>query len=91
VGRESIVDRAIVDKQVLIAAGSIVGHGEAGRPNRACPDHLTSGLTLIGKGAQLPEGVRIGRNSRIGAFVTESDFGGNVPEGGVVDGPESMH
>ncbi len=46
---------------------------------------------MVGKGAQLPEGVRIGRNARIGAFVSEADFGGNVPAGGVVDGPESMH
>jgi len=50
-----------------------------------------SGLTLVGKGAQIPEGITIGRNARIGAFVTEVDFTGDVPSGGVVDGPESMH
>ncbi len=91
VGRNAVLDRAIVDKQVRVPEGTTVGCGEPAVPNRACPDHLANGLTVIGKGAQLPDGIRIGRNARIGAFVTEADFDGNVPAGGVVDGPESMH
>lgn len=91
VGRNAVLDRAIVDKQVRVGDGAIVGHGDSAAPNRACPDHLANGLTLIGKGAQLPAGIRIGRNARIGAFVTEADFGDHVPTGGVVDGPESKH
>jgi glucose-1-phosphate adenylyltransferase len=91
VGRNAVLDRAIVDKQVRIGDGAIIGHGDAAAPNRACPDHLAHGLTVVGKGAQLPAGIRIGRNARIGAFVTEADFGDHVPAGGVVDGPESMH
>ena len=91
VGRDAIVDRAIVDKHVRIGAGAMVGHGEANVPNRACPDHLASGITLVGKGATLPTGVSIGRNARIGAFVGEDAFANDVPAGGVIDGPESMH
>jgi len=91
VGREARIDRAIVDKEVHVGAGAMVGTGEEAEPNRACPEHLSSGLTVVGKGAQLPEGVQIGRNARIGAFVTEADFGGHIPSGGVVDGPESVH
>ena len=60
-------------------------------PNRACPEHLSSGLTVIGKGARLPEGITIGRNARIGAAVGPGDFRGDVPAGGVVNGPESVH
>jgi glucose-1-phosphate adenylyltransferase len=90
-GRESRVDRAIVDKQVRIGDGAVVGEGPTGVPNAACPEHLSSGLTVIGKGAQIPDGIHVGRNARIGAFVLESDFTADVPSGGVVDGPESMH
>jgi glucose-1-phosphate adenylyltransferase len=91
IGRGAALDRAIVDKQVHVAEGAKVGWGEANVPNRACPQHLSSGIALIGKGAQLPTGVRIGRNARIGARVTELDFDGDVPSGGVVNGPDAMH
>ncbi|HEY2954900.1 MAG TPA: sugar phosphate nucleotidyltransferase [Candidatus Eisenbacteria bacterium] len=91
VGKDATLTRAIVDKLVHVAEGASVGGSEERTPNRACPEHLSSGLTVIGKGALLPAGVRIGPNARIGAYVTESEFSGNVPAGGVVDGPESMH
>ncbi len=91
VGRDAVVDRAIVDKQVEIGAGAMLGYGDARVPNRACPEHLSSGLTVVGKGASLPVGLKVGRNARIGAFVGESAFTGDVPAGGVIDGPESMH
>ena len=85
------VDRVIVDKETRIGAGAQLGFGENGVPNKACPEHLSSGLTLVGKGADLPEGIRVGRNARIGAAVTPRDFTGDVPAGGVVDGPDSRH
>jgi glucose-1-phosphate adenylyltransferase len=91
VGRHAVIDHAIVDKEVVIRDGAAVGSGEATVPNRACPEHLAGGLTVVGKGAHIPEGITIGRNARVGAFVAEADFSGDVPAGGVVDGPESMH
>ena len=91
VGRDAIVDRAIVDKEVRIGDGVRLGHGEARIPNAACPEHLSSGLTVVGKGAELPDGLTVGRNARIGAAVRAAAFRGDVPAGGVVDGPESVH
>ena len=91
VGRDAVVDRAIIDKEVHIGESAMIGFGDGRTPNRACPDHLSSGLLVVGKGARLPASVRVGRNARIGAFVSESAFDGDVPAGGVVDGPESMH
>jgi glucose-1-phosphate adenylyltransferase len=85
------VDRAILDKHVTVSEGAKVGLGDAATPNRACPEHLSSGLVVVGKDAVLPEGITIGRNARIGADVTAEDFTGDVPAGGVVDGPLSMH
>jgi glucose-1-phosphate adenylyltransferase len=69
----------------------VLGHGAADTPNRACPDHLASGLLVVGKGARLPKDLRVGRNARVGAYVTERDFDADVPAGGVVNGPQSMH
>ena len=37
------------------------------------------------------ESVQSGRNARIGAFVGEAAFTNDVPAGGVIEGPESMH
>jgi len=91
VGRGAVLDHAILDKDVRVGDGALLGHGDSGTPNRACPGHLSSGLLVVGKGARIPKDIRVGRNARIGAFVPERDFGGDVPAGGVVDGPQSMH
>ena len=91
IGRGAVVDHGVLDKEVRVGDGAVVGEGDADTPNRACPDHLSSGLLVVGKGARLPKDIRVGRNARIGAYVTERDFEGDVPPGGVVDGPQSMH
>lgn len=91
VGKDAVIDRAIVDKEAWVGDGARVGHGDDGTANRACPEHLSSGLVLVGKGAQLPAGITVGRNARIGAYVKEGDFTRDLEPGGVVDGPESMH
>jgi glucose-1-phosphate adenylyltransferase len=91
IGANALVDRSILDKQVRVGRAAVVGHGEDLAPNRACPEHLSSGLVVVGEHARLPEGITIGRNARIGASVEEADFSAPVPAGGVVDGPESMH
>ena len=91
VGRHAILDRAIVDKEVAIGEGARVGTGENGVPNQACPEHLSSGLIVIGKGACLPEGLSVGRNARIGAHVRARDFTADVEAGGVIHGPEKEH
>jgi glucose-1-phosphate adenylyltransferase len=91
IGKGASLERAIVDKQVNVGERAQVGWGEERTPNRACPEHLSSGIALIGKGALLPSGLRVGRNARIGAHVGEADFDGDVPAGGVVEGPDAMH
>ena len=91
VARGAVLDRAILDKDVHVGEGAAVGTGAGSVPNRACPEHLSSGLVVIGKGARLPAGLVVGRNARVGAFVPAEAFSDAVPAGGVVDGPESMH
>ena len=91
VGQGAVLDHAVVDKSVVVGDGARVGQGAANVSNRACPEHLSSGLVVVGKGAQLPAGVVVGRNARIGSHVRREDFAGDVPAGGVVHGPEPEH
>lgn len=71
-----VVNRCIIDKNIHIGQGAVIGWGEDMTPNEEEPDNLYSGITLIGKGAQIPPEIRIGRNCKIGCWST-----GNTIEG----------
>jgi glucose-1-phosphate adenylyltransferase len=75
VGAGATVDRAILDKDCVVGPGSRVGDGDDLRPNRDEPERLFAGITLVGKRAQIPGGIVIGRNCRIDPTVEASDFG----------------
>ena len=87
----AVVDRAILDKEVVIGPGAIVGEGpHDDRPNKQEPGRLNTGITVVGKRAIVPRGVRIGRNVRIAADVRASDFAGRVvPSGQSVEAGSS--
>lgn len=59
------VDRAIVDKRVRVEEGARVGWGDDNTPNRLWPDRLNTGLTIVGKGAVVPQRMTVGRNAVI--------------------------
>lgn len=58
----AVVDRAIIDKRALIGAGAVVGSGDDNTPCRDMPERLNTGITLIGRGAVVPEKMVLGRN-----------------------------
>ncbi len=75
----AVVDRAILDKEVVIGQGAIVGDGPFDdRPNKQEPNRLNTGITVVGKRAIVPRGVRIGRNVKVAAAVRASDFSGRI-------------
>ncbi len=79
----AVVDRAILDKEVVVGQGAIVGQGPYDdRPNKGEPGRLNTGITVVGKGAVIPRGVRIGRNVKIAANVRPSDFAGRLVRSG---------
>ena len=82
IGRESVIDYSVLDKQVVIEAGSHVGTGNDFQVNREEPLILNTGLTVVGKGARIPEGVKIGRNCAIACNVTEKDFRSSIVQSG---------
>jgi len=76
IGTGAVIERAIIDKDVEIAEGAHIGVGDDNTPNRQLPDDLNTGLTVIGKGARMPAGVRIGHNVVISPDVNERTFPG---------------
>ena len=76
IGEGAVVDRAIIDKDCEIGPGAQVGVGDDLRPNRIEPERLYAGITIIGKRAEIPGRMTIGRNCRIDPSVVEADFGG---------------
>jgi glucose-1-phosphate adenylyltransferase len=84
----AVVDRAIIDKQVSIGPNAIVGLGaDMDTPNRQEPGRLNTGITVVGKRATIPAGVRLGRNVKVNEGVRPADFGGrrSIPSGGTVE------
>lgn len=83
IGPGAVLDRVIVDKDVVIGAGVRLGHGDdLTTPNKAQPDKLNSGITVVGKGAHIASGITIGRNVVINADSDEEDFTGDVVASG---------
>jgi glucose-1-phosphate adenylyltransferase len=75
VGSGAMVDHAIIDKEVRIGRDAKIGVGEMpGAPNRATPDMLATGLVVIGKQAEVPDGASVGRNVVVDAEASVSDW-----------------
>ena len=69
------VDLAIMDKRVRIGRGAIIGKGDNKKtPNSKYPDHLYTGITLIGKEAEIPPGTIIGRNCIVNPWIKHRNF-----------------
>jgi glucose-1-phosphate adenylyltransferase len=71
----AVVERAILDKRVVVEAGAVVGCGEDRTPNRAQPTRLNTGLTVVGKGAVVPAGIKLGRNVLVHRHANAKDYG----------------
>ena len=79
----AVVDRAILDKEVVVGQGAIVGDGpDLDTPNRQEPGRLNSGITVVGKRAIIPRGARIGRNVKVAGGVRATDFKTKVIKSG---------
>ena len=64
----------IADKRSSFGKEAHVGTGKADIPNEKYPQHVYTGLTIIGKEASVPAGSEIGRNSIVEPQVEESFF-----------------
>jgi len=74
IGPHSVIEHSILDKEITVEAGCHIGYGDDFRPNRRASRLLNTGITIIGKRAKIPPGLKMGRNCVIGFGVVEEDF-----------------
>jgi glucose-1-phosphate adenylyltransferase len=70
VGSRALLKKVVTDKEVTIGPDSSVGLGNIDVANRLYPNHLSAGITLIGKWASVPEGAKVGTNCIIAQRIT---------------------
>ena len=77
------VDLGIMDKRVKVGKGAVVGTGvNKGVPNSKYPGHLYTGISLVGKEAEIPPETIIGRNCIINPWRKQKDFAAKVLKDG---------
>jgi glucose-1-phosphate adenylyltransferase len=85
IGAGAVIDRAVIDKEVQIAEEVQIGVGDDNTPNQHVPKYLNTGLTVVGKRAQLPQGLLVGHNVIIHPSVTTEAFPDQeIPSGATV-------
>jgi tetrahydrodipicolinate N-succinyltransferase len=58
---DRVIDKVIIDKQVVIGANAVVGYGDdLQTPNAKQPDKVNTGISVIGKNAHIPANCHIG-------------------------------
>ncbi len=82
IGPHSVVDYSILDKEVVVEAGCHLGCGDNFQINRREPKLVNTGITIIGKRAKVPVGIKIGRNCLVYNGVSEDDFAGSDIQSG---------
>jgi glucose-1-phosphate adenylyltransferase len=80
----AMIDRSVVDKDCVIRPNAVIGSGVDYSPNPI--GDLTSGISLVGKGAEVPPNVKVGRNCIIAGDVRPKDFSGTVVPSGATIG-----
>jgi len=86
----AVIDHCVLDKEIEIGAGTMVGAGDDMTPNLLEPANINTGITIVGKRARLPAGAIIGRNCRIDANTTPKDYDQlQVPSGATISQHES--
>ncbi|MFQ5708346.1 MAG: glucose-1-phosphate adenylyltransferase family protein [bacterium] len=80
IGVGAEVKESILDKKVTIGERAILGTDLANTPNKENPHHLASGHVLVGKGAEIPSGFKIGKNCILYPCLKLEDFPAHATE-----------
>jgi glucose-1-phosphate adenylyltransferase len=91
IGPHSVVNYSILDKEVVVEAGCHIGCGDNFQINRREPGVVNTGITIVGKRAMIPAGVRLGRNCIVDCGVVEDDFPGSEVQSGETVRPKKRH
>lgn len=74
IGQGAILKRVVSDKEVYFGKESSVGDGDIHVANHLYPRHLSSGITLVGKGAYIPDGAIVGTNCIVFPGIQEAEW-----------------
>jgi len=75
VEKNAVVELSIFDKNVRVGSGADIGFGKGDAvANRQHPKHLYTGISLIGKGVEVPAGAKVGRNCILNSFCNQESF-----------------
>ena len=92
IGAGSVVDHAILDKEVIVGKNCRIGFGDDTTPNKLEPSRLNTGITLIGKRVHLPDNLTVGRNCKIGTDLRPEDFPSDtLPSGETIEDRTFAH
>jgi glucose-1-phosphate adenylyltransferase len=81
VGRNSRLERTILDEGGQVGADVVIGQGE-NTPNEDKPNIYDTGITVIGENSSVPDGVTVGKNCVICGISEYSDFDAGRLESG---------
>jgi len=82
IGAGAKVVRAVIDKHVTVGAGVRLGVSyDHVRANGETPTHLSTGITLVGKGAVIEDGAVVGGNVVIHPNVVITNSQSPIPDG----------
>jgi len=79
IGRGTKVNLAIVDKHCNVGDGAKIGYGVDFTPNENHPAVMKNGITLVGRGVEVPPSAVIGRNCLVASRKPEDML--HVPSG----------
>ncbi len=68
------VCESILDKKAIIGKNASLGAGKADIANKENPDHLSCGLIVVGKNAEVPPDLKIGKNSILHPELKAIDY-----------------
>ncbi|MFQ5750621.1 MAG: glucose-1-phosphate adenylyltransferase family protein [bacterium] len=68
------VQKSILDKKVIVAKNAILGTGSEKVANKEKPHHLSCGLIVVGKGAEIPSDFQIGKNCILQPELKADDY-----------------
>lgn len=81
IGENCHLDKCIISEDVRICSNVIIGQGE-NLANQDKPNIYNSGITVVGDGAEIPDGTVIGKNVMIDMNVRQEDFCSSVVSSG---------
>ncbi len=88
----AVLEDVIIDKHCRIGRGAVIGDPELGeKPNDIRPDLMSRGTVVIGKGAEIDDGIRVGRNSLVYPYVDVSRYGRKIEAGTTCFGEMALH